>query len=72
VASGSWSNAAPEPEPTAGAASCTLGSRIYVFGGEISNRTTIYDTVTDSWSEGSPPPFAPRGRRTRRFRLLSP
>lgn len=58
IATDTWSEAAPEPEPTGGAASCTLGSRIYVFGGDTSNRTTIYDASTDSWSEATPPPVA--------------
>lgn len=63
VASDTWSNAAPEPEPTGGAASCTLGSRIYVFGGDVSNRTTVYDASTDTWSEATPPPL-PRNAHT--------
>jgi non-specific serine/threonine protein kinase len=56
VMNDTWSSAAPEPQPTGGAASCTLGSRIYVFGGDVSNTTTIYDAGTDTWSEATPPP----------------
>jgi N-acetylneuraminic acid mutarotase len=57
----SWSKGTPAPEAMASAASCTLGSKIFVFGGEISNLTSIYDTSTDSWSTGTPPPHAKDG-----------
>jgi N-acetylneuraminic acid mutarotase len=61
VATDIWSDATSEAEPTASAASCTLGSRIFLFGGETSNRTTIYDAALDSWSEGTPPPLERNG-----------
>lgn len=56
-----WSSGTPLPEAVAGAASCVLDGRIYVFGGEISNGTSIYDVAQGTWSEGAPPPVERNG-----------
>jgi N-acetylneuraminic acid mutarotase len=53
-----WTSGAPSPQPTAAAASCALGDRIFVFGGDVNNLTSIYDVSTNSWSLGAPPPTA--------------
>lgn len=51
-----WSSGAPLPKAVPGAANCALGGRIYMFGGERNNLTSIYDVATDSWSAGTPSP----------------
>jgi N-acetylneuraminic acid mutarotase len=61
-----WSSGAPTPEPLGGAASCALGERIFVFGGEFNNLTSIYDVTADSWTEAAPPPLARNGHSCRR------
>jgi len=58
-----WSSGTPAPYPIAGAASCTLDERIFVFGGELNNETSIYNVRTDSWSTATPPPTARNGHQ---------
>jgi len=52
---GSWTYAAPIPEPVDHAGAAALGSHIYVAGGRIENLVTNkvwrYDVSTDSWVE---------------------
>jgi N-acetylneuraminic acid mutarotase len=56
-----WSSGAPSPEPLAEAASCAIDGRVFVFGGMVGNRTSIYDVATDQWTLGSPPLVARAG-----------
>jgi uncharacterized repeat protein (TIGR01451 family) len=59
-----WESRAPLPEPRVFAASAAIGDRLFVAGGmnfidsiDIPNDTLfIYDTATDSWSQGAPMP----------------
>ena len=52
---GSWSYAAPIPEPVDHAAAAAVGDYIYVVGGRIedlvSNKFWRYDVANDSWTE---------------------
>lgn len=52
---GSWTYAAPIPEPVDHAAAATYGSHIFVAGGRIENLVTNkfwrYDVANDSWVE---------------------
>jgi Kelch motif len=64
IASGKITDGAPMPDPRGTFATASLGAKIYVMGGTYgeranerqTNRTAIYDTVTNSWSEGIPMP----------------
>jgi hypothetical protein len=56
-----WSQGSPLPKAIAGAASCALDGRIYLFGGETNNLTAIYDVAGDVWSSGSSSPIARNG-----------
>lgn len=56
-----WSSGAPSPEPLAGGASCALDGRIFVFGGEVNNLTSVYDVAADSWSQATPSAVARNG-----------
>jgi N-acetylneuraminic acid mutarotase len=63
VTSGSWSTKASMPYPVVSAVSAAIGAKIYVVGGQDEwertmnlNTLQVYDTVTDSWSFGSPAP----------------
>jgi N-acetylneuraminic acid mutarotase len=56
-----WSSGAPSPVPISGAASCAFEGRVFAFGGEVSNLTSIYDVETNSWATASPPPVARNG-----------
>lgn len=58
-----WLVGSPMRRPVGVAASCSIGSRMFVFGGEINNFTSIYDVESDTWSRGSPPPTE-RGAHT--------
>jgi hypothetical protein len=58
-----WTSGSPMPRPVIGAASCSMGPRMFVFGGDINNFTSIYDVESDAWSRGSPPP-SERGGHT--------
>jgi N-acetylneuraminic acid mutarotase len=56
-----WSTGSSLPRAVAGAASCAIDGRIYVFGGETDNLTSIYDVAGDSWSQGKQPGLARSG-----------
>ena len=56
-----WSIGSASPEPLAGAASCAIAGRVFVFGGMLSNLTSIYDVATDEWITGTPPALARAG-----------
>jgi N-acetylneuraminic acid mutarotase len=57
-----WTRGARLPKPVSGAASCSLGDRIFVFGGDVNNLTSIYDVKADRWSSATPPPTARTSR----------
>jgi serine/threonine-protein kinase PknK len=59
--SAGWSSGAPSPEPLAGGASCSIDARIFVFGGEANNLTSIYDVDENRWTLAAPPPLARNG-----------
>jgi len=60
-----WSEGVPAPEPISDAASCELGGRIFVFGGEGSgdydDRTFVYDVAANAWASAAPAPLARLG-----------
>jgi N-acetylneuraminic acid mutarotase len=62
VAAGTWSEAAPLPEPRGGHAAAVVDGKIHVVGGGNSVSTldlhSVYDPASDSWSEASPLPRA--------------
>ena len=58
-----WLVGSPMRRPVAVAASCSIGTRMFVFGGEVNNFTSIYDVESDTWSRGTPPPTE-RGAHT--------
>ncbi|HVL90842.1 MAG TPA: kelch repeat-containing protein [Actinomycetota bacterium] len=56
-----WSKGAAMPGPRDHVAAVAVQNKIYVIGGRdssVSRRVDIYDTATDSWSEGVPLPDA--------------
>lgn len=53
-----WARGAPAPYAIAGAASCSLDERIFVFGGDLGNKTSVYNVSSNSWSTAAPPPTA--------------
>lgn len=57
---GSWTTAAPIPQPLAGSASCVVGDEIFVIGGAWNYPQTnnqIYNVKTDNWTSGQPIPM---------------
>ena len=60
--SNSWTKMAPIPTPVEYYASGVVDNKIYVIGGMANTSsggdlTQIYDTETNTWSFGQPPPF---------------
>lgn len=62
VEAGSWSEAAPLPEPRGGHAAAVVDGNIHVVGGGNAVSTldlhSVYDPASDSWSEAAPLPRA--------------
>ena len=64
-ADGRWRRIAPAPAPvgTAAAASVWTGSRLFVFGGQLPDKTTLgpaaglYDPASDTWAVTATAPF---------------
>ena len=64
-----WESRSPLPKATASSAFAAIGDRIFVAGGtnivetmySLSNALFIYDSTTDTWSEGAPMPRALSG-----------
>jgi N-acetylneuraminic acid mutarotase len=54
-ANDSWTTKAPLPKGIYGSASAVIDAKIYIF---YDGLTTIYDTQTDKWSHGTPPPLS--------------
>jgi N-acetylneuraminic acid mutarotase len=61
VAEDTWTTMAPAPDGISSAASCALDGKIYVFGGEFNNLTSVYDLARDEWTRGTAPPLAREG-----------
>ncbi|MBI2822701.1 MAG: hypothetical protein HYX74_10780, partial [Acidobacteria bacterium] len=70
TSSGFWSSVKTMPLAVSGGAATAAGRKIYVIGGwtndaggrpVLTNRLQIYDTDSESWSEGAPAPLAVAG-----------
>ncbi len=66
-ATDSWQSLASMPIPVYNFGMVAIGTKIYVLGGHITsqlegcNKTQIYDTLTDTWSYGTPMPITTVG-----------
>jgi hypothetical protein len=66
-ATDTWSTKADIPYPVVRYSSAVIGTKIYIIGGQDEylnlemnvKFTQIYDTVTDTWSQGTPIPVCP-------------
>ncbi|KAF9261625.1 galactose oxidase [Marasmius fiardii PR-910] len=69
VAAGWVTRAGRMPTARGGVSSATVGTKVYVFGGEgdpeeasgVFNQTEVYDTVTDTWEKLAPMTFPVHG-----------